>query len=85
LIAFERTTTGSRKAFALSGESKAGNTPMISTLASYKLVAENIDTQIQRVAEQPMVGREAEYYLENIGNVKSVDDSLTIRACSASR
>jgi hypothetical protein len=49
---------------------------MISTLASYKLVAENIDTQLQRVAEQPMVEREAQYYLENIGNIETIDDFL---------
>ena len=49
---------------------------MISTLVSYKLVADNIDTQLQVVSEQPAVERETEYYLENIGNVKSVDDFL---------
>ena len=47
---------------------------MISTLVSYKLVVDNLDTQLQRVSEQPMVGREAEYYLENIGNVKNIQD-----------
>lgn len=50
---------------------------MISTLVSYKMVADNIDTQLQRVSEQPMVEREIEYYLENIGDIKTVDDFMS--------
>jgi hypothetical protein len=47
---------------------------MISTLVSYKLAASDIDKTIQRVSEQPTVSREVDYYLENIGNVKSIKD-----------
>jgi len=47
---------------------------MISTLVSYKLVSENIDTRLKVVSEQPMVERDVAYYLENIGNVKSVQE-----------
>jgi len=47
---------------------------MISTLVSYKMVANNLDTSLQRVTEQPVVEREIEYYRENIGDVKSVDE-----------
>lgn len=50
---------------------------MISTLVSYKLVADNIDTQLRVVSEQPMVEREVAYYLENIGEVKSIDEFLS--------
>ncbi|QKV19651.1 DUF1217 domain-containing protein [Oricola thermophila] len=47
---------------------------MISTLVSYKTVVGNLDTQLERVSSQPMVEREIEYYLQNIGNVKTVDE-----------
>lgn len=47
---------------------------MISTLVSYRLATENIDTTIERVAEQPVVSREVEYYLENIGKVDTIED-----------
>lgn len=47
---------------------------MISTLVSYKMVADNLDTQLQRISEQPVVEREIEYYRENIGNVKTAQD-----------
>ena len=47
-----------------------------STLVSYRLAASDLDTTLQRVSEQSIVSREVEYYLENIGDVKSIDDFL---------
>ena len=47
-----------------------------STLVSYRLAANDIDTTLQRVSEQRIVAREVEYYLENIGEVKTIDDFL---------
>ncbi|WP_223478961.1 DUF1217 domain-containing protein [Oricola indica] len=47
---------------------------MISTLVSYKLASEDIATTIKRVSEQPVVSRDVEYYLENIGNVDTIED-----------
>ena len=47
---------------------------MISTLVSYRLATDNLDTTIQRVSEQPVVSREIEYYLENIGDVDTIED-----------
>ncbi|NML74892.1 DUF1217 domain-containing protein [Rhizobium sp. S-51] len=49
---------------------------MTTTYTSYKLITQNIDKSIERVAEAPDVARETEYYLANIGNVKSVDDFM---------
>lgn len=47
---------------------------MISTLVSYKLASEDIATTIKRVSEQPVVARDVEYYLENIGKVDTIED-----------
>lgn len=47
---------------------------MFSTIASYKLIASDINKSIERVQSQAMVEREAKYYLENIGNVKSAKE-----------
>ena len=47
---------------------------MISTIVSYRLASNDIDKSIERVSSQATVSREVEYYLENIGNVKTVDD-----------
>ena len=49
---------------------------MISTIVSYRLASNDIDKSIERVSSQATVSREVEYYLENIGNVKSADDLI---------
>jgi hypothetical protein len=49
---------------------------MISTYASYRLAANDIDTSIQRVSEQPVVSREVEYYLENIGSIDTIEELI---------
>ncbi|MCG6115531.1 MAG: DUF1217 domain-containing protein [Mesorhizobium sp.] len=49
---------------------------MINTYASYQLITRDINQSLTRVQNQPMVQRETEYYRENIGNVKSIDEFL---------
>jgi hypothetical protein len=47
---------------------------MLSTLSSYRAIAQNLDRSLDRTSEEPAVKRESAYYLANIENVKSVDD-----------
>ncbi len=47
---------------------------MVNTFTSYASIVRDLDTTIERVEAQPVVKRETEYYLENIENVKSIDD-----------
>ncbi len=44
------------------------------TYTSYQMIAGNLSKSLERVSEQPDVARETEYYLKNIGNVKTIDD-----------
>lgn len=46
---------------------------MTTTYTSYKLISADLATSLKRVAEQPDVKRESEYYLAKIGSIKSVD------------
>jgi hypothetical protein len=43
---------------------------------SYRLITRDIDRSLARVADQPAVKRESDYFRANIGKVKSVDDFL---------
>lgn len=47
---------------------------MLSTYVSYQLIARDIPKSIDRVSNQPVNERETEYYLANIGNVKTIDE-----------
>jgi uncharacterized protein DUF1217 len=49
---------------------------VLTTLAGYRLASGNIERSLTTTAAQPQVARETEYYLDNIGNVKSIDDFL---------
>ncbi|WP_185983570.1 DUF1217 domain-containing protein [Aureimonas mangrovi] len=49
---------------------------MISTLTSYRLYAEDMTRSLARVSAQASVEREARYYQENIGQVRTVDDLM---------
>jgi len=49
---------------------------MVSTYFSYDTVACNLKLSLTRVAQQPDVARNAVYYKENIGKVKTVDEFL---------
>ncbi|OOG76679.1 hypothetical protein B0E45_00600 [Sinorhizobium sp. A49] len=49
---------------------------MVSTYLNYSRITSDLRTSLNRVADQPLVAREAQYYKENIGNVKTVDAFL---------
>ncbi|MEP7453744.1 DUF1217 domain-containing protein [Phyllobacterium sp. SB3] len=49
---------------------------MTSTMTSYRLIAADLPRSLARVAKEPMVQRDSDYYLKNIGNVKSIDDFM---------
>lgn len=49
---------------------------MLTTIANYRLFSSNIERSLSSTAKQPQVARETEYYLDNIENVKSIDDFL---------
>src|SRR3546814_17823244 len=51
-------------------------TDMITTYTSYSLITRDIQQSLARVAEKPDVARETEYYLANIGKIKSIDDFM---------
>src|SRR5690606_15550896 len=46
---------------------------MITTYTSYSLITRDLQQSLARVAEKPDVARETEYYLANIGKIKSID------------
>lgn len=47
---------------------------MLDTYTSYQLIAKDIPKAINQVQSQPVVKRDTDYYLANIGNVKTIDD-----------
>jgi len=47
---------------------------MLNTYTSYQLIAKDIPKAIDQVEAQPVVKRDTDYYLANIGNVKTIDD-----------
>jgi hypothetical protein len=47
---------------------------VLSAAVSYRMVSENLDRSLKNTAEKPQVARETKYYLEHIGDVKSIDD-----------
>jgi hypothetical protein len=47
---------------------------MLSTVASYKLLTQNIDKSLARVRAAPDVNRETDYYLATIGKIKTIED-----------
>ncbi|MGH6859551.1 MAG: DUF1217 domain-containing protein [Phyllobacterium sp.] len=49
---------------------------MTSTMTSYRLIAADLPRSLARVAKEPMVQRDSDYYLENIGDVKTIDDFM---------
>ena len=52
---------------------------MVSTYTSYQMITRDLDLSLKRVESQPFVQRETEYYLENIENVKSIDEFVEDR------
>lgn len=49
---------------------------MLTTSASYRLITSNMTRSLERVAAQPVISRDAAYYLKNIEDVKSIDEFL---------
>lgn len=62
----------SRRCIERSGETTA----VMNTLTSYQLISRDMSRSIDRIEAQPLVKRETEYYLANIGKVKSIDEFL---------
>tara|TARA_R110002020_G_scaffold65144_2_gene172178 strand:- start:101 stop:883 length:783 start_codon:yes stop_codon:yes gene_type:complete len=46
------------------------------TYTSYNLIARDLPRSLERIASQPEVARESEYYLSRISEIKSVDDFM---------
>ncbi|SUA99530.1 Protein of uncharacterised function (DUF1217) [Pannonibacter phragmitetus] len=49
---------------------------MITTLFQYQMVSRDLNRTLETTAKDPQVKRETEYYLKNIGNIKTIDDLL---------
>jgi Protein of unknown function (DUF1217) len=49
---------------------------MLTTTAAFRLISTDIERSLLRTAQAPNVERESAHYLENIGEVKSIDDFL---------
>jgi hypothetical protein len=49
---------------------------MLPTSLSYNLVARDMPRALERTAQTPMAARDIEYYRENIGKIKSLDDFM---------
>jgi hypothetical protein len=49
---------------------------VLTTSATYRLIAADLPRSLATTAAKPVVSRESAYYLENIGSVKSIDDFL---------
>jgi len=49
---------------------------VINTYTSFQLLTRDLDKTMSRVSKQPVVQRDTDYYLANIGKVKSIDDFL---------
>jgi hypothetical protein len=47
---------------------------MVSTYLTYRMQAQDLNRTMTRVAAEPQVARDAQYFKDNIGKVKSVDD-----------
>jgi len=43
---------------------------MVSTIASYQMISNNLVRSLQQTARQPDVSRDTTYYLAHIGDVK---------------
>ena len=51
----------------------------MTALTTYKLFAADIAATQERIAQRPNIAREVEYYKEEIGNIKSLDDFMENR------
>jgi hypothetical protein len=49
---------------------------VLTALANFRLITENLPRSLQTTAERPDVARLTEYYLEHIGDVESIEDFI---------
>ena len=49
---------------------------MLTTSTAYRLTTRDLPRALEQVREQPSVSLETKYYLDHIGQVKSIDDLL---------
>jgi hypothetical protein len=49
---------------------------MLSTVASYRLLTQNMEKSLARVRATPEVNRESDYYMATIGKIKTIEDFL---------
>jgi hypothetical protein len=50
---------------------------MLSTSLAFRLISTDMERSLARTADQPLVERSAERYLQEIGNVRSIDDFIS--------
>jgi hypothetical protein len=50
--------------------------PMVSTIASYQMISNNLVRSLDQVARKPDVKRDTDYYLAHIGDVKTIDQFI---------
>lgn len=50
---------------------------MLSAPLAYQMISRDMTASLNRVASQPAVARDSEYYLENIGKVGSIEEFLS--------
>ena len=51
----------------------------MTTISTYRQIVQNMDRSIEQVRTKDFVERETEYYLANIGSIKTIDDFLSDR------
>jgi hypothetical protein len=48
----------------------------MTTISTFRQIENNLPNALQRVSDDPQVKRDSDYYLANIGNIKSIDDFM---------
>ncbi len=49
---------------------------MLTTSATYRIIARDLDRSLEQKAAEKSIARETDYYLNNISNIKSIDDFM---------
>jgi hypothetical protein len=49
---------------------------MLTTSATYRIIARDLDRSLEQKAAEQSIARETDYYLNNISNIKSIDDFM---------
>jgi hypothetical protein len=49
---------------------------VLTTSDSYRLIAQNLSRSLTTLSKDPQIARESKYYLETIGEIKTVDDFI---------